>query len=207
MGLKKGMTIVAAAAAFCGFAMTASAATVTATVDGTDNIYLNSCSSSSGSCSTTGGTAASAVSDGGTAVNFGGLGTLDVTASGSVVDRGPNFSSTSPDGVPSRPILHGLTRFALIGVWSSTSDVITAIGNSFFVGSSISLTAPLATTAYLFLGDNDGIFSDNSGSYSVRIDYEAASVSVVPLPAALPMLASAFGMIFLLGKRRRKAVG
>ena len=203
MRIKNGIVGLAFVAAFSGFATLASAATVTASVNGTDNLYFTNWGSSNG-VETGEGTAARAVADGGAAVNFGGLGTVSVTATGRVVDWGP--IATTANGVAFQALYNGLTRYALIGVWSSTSGSVTAIGDSFVVGRSISLTAPLATTAYLFLGDNDGVFHDNSGAYSVQVSYQEPA-SVVPLPAALPMLGSAFGMIFLFGRRQRKNLG
>lgn len=175
----------------------ASTLTVTVSVDGTDNIYFDNWGSANNGLSvdvTGRGTPASAVSDGSGPINFADLGPLLTVATGSVVDAGP--SATGPDGLSA--MWNGLRVYSLIGVWSSTSAFVTGIGDSFFVGSSATLDVPTGPAAYLFLGENDGIFSDNSGAYSVEVTYMAP----IPLAAAAPMLAAGLGLLVLAGRAR-----
>ena len=96
---------------------------------------------------------------------------LQLTASGCVVDDGPRC--TGPDGYPG--LFRGLPVYSLIGRWSTSPAQLTtatAVGPSFFVGSAATLTAPAGSGEYyLFLGENDGGFSDNVGAYSVSASW------------------------------------
>ncbi|WP_245853316.1 VPLPA-CTERM sorting domain-containing protein [Maliponia aquimaris] len=179
-------------------AQSASSATVTALVQGTDNIYYTNWGSSNNGLSvdvTGRGNDVTAISGSSGAINFAALGPVMSIATGSVVDNGSG--ATDADGFAG--LFNGLRVYSMIGVWSSTSASITAIGDSFFVGTSATLIVPTAASAYLFLGENDGIFSDNSGAYSVTIDY----MSPVPLPAALPLLLVALGGLGFAARRRK----
>ncbi|MGP6087709.1 VPLPA-CTERM sorting domain-containing protein [Antarctobacter jejuensis] len=194
------MRLLAAAFALCGalIAQSASSATITTSVNGTDNIYFTNWGSTNNgiNADVTGrGNDVTAVSDLSGAINFATLGPVMSIATGSVVDAGP--TATDADGGVG--LFNGLTVYSLIGVWSSTSGSITSIGDSFFVGKSATLIVPTAVSAYLFLGENDGIFSDNSGAYSVAIDY----ASPVPLPAALPLILAALGGLGIAARRRK----
>jgi hypothetical protein len=54
--------------------------------------------------------------------------------------------------------------------------VATVASNPFFVGSNSVLVAPFAPGSYfLYLAENDGIFSDNSRAYSVTVTYTQAA--------------------------------
>jgi len=92
---------------------------------------------------------------------------ISITATDCAVDGGS--ACTGPDGGSWN--FRGLPVYSLIGRWSTSSTTLddsTAVGSSFFVGSSASLTAPSGTGVYyLFLGDNDGVFGDNSAGYNV----------------------------------------
>ena len=92
---------------------------------------------------------------------------ISITATGCAVDGGS--ACTGPDGGSWN--FRGLPVYSLIGRWSTSSTTLddsTAVGPSFFVGSSASLSAPSGTgTYYLFLGDNDGVFGDNGAGYNV----------------------------------------
>lgn len=94
-------------------------------------------------------------------------GSVVVTATGCAVDSGP--SCTGPNGTGG--LFRGLPVYALIGAWSTDPNVLTAataVGAPFLVGSSATLNAPAGVGPYyLFLGDNDGNFSDNSAGYTV----------------------------------------
>lgn len=69
----------------------------------------------------------------------------------------------------------------------------------FFVGTSLTYTATEAGT--LFFGINEGYVLNNSGAFSVTVD---PSVSAVPLPAGLPLLAGALALGVGATRRRRR---
>src|SRR5690606_3879612 len=100
--------------------------------------------------------------------------------------------------------LRNLPVYSLIGIWSTSADSITPITADpltltapFFIGLEAWLAVPEGFgDLYLFLGENDGYFADNSGFYNVSI-----GVTEVPLPGAALLLASALGV--LVGRRRR----
>jgi len=71
-----------------------------------------------------------------------------------------------------------------------------AIGNGPF-----SITAPDGT-AFLLLGMNDNLFSDNIGSLDVNVT--GSSALATPLPAALPLFVTGLGMLSALGWRRKR---
>lgn len=105
----------------------------------------------------------------GNAYNFSGVSSIAVTATGSVVD----YATTASDanGWGWQNIFRDLPVYSLIGLWSSTSSSITAIGQPFFVGTSKTLTVPQGSSAFLFLAENDGGFYDNSGQYNVSLTF------------------------------------
>jgi hypothetical protein len=102
---------------------------------------------------------------------------VQVTATGCVVSDGP--TCVGPDGNNGGPF-NGLPVYTLIGQWGRSPNGLTAataVGNPFFVGSSIVLVAPSAPGSYfLYLAENDGIFSDNSRAYSVTVTYTQAAM-------------------------------
>ncbi|NIN12133.1 MAG: hypothetical protein GTN78_24670, partial [Gemmatimonadales bacterium] len=75
--------------------------------------------------------------------------------------------------------------YSLIGRWSTDADDLndeTVASASFFVGSSAELTAPATGGPYyLFLGENNGIFADNSGAYSVTATWDYSSACPRPV--------------------------
>ncbi|RMF37519.1 MAG: VPLPA-CTERM sorting domain-containing protein [Alphaproteobacteria bacterium] len=75
--------------------------------------------------------------------------------------------------------------------WSSTATILNASHASFAPG--ITLTG----TAYFQWGTDWNVGIDN-------FTYSVAAVSSVPLPAALPLLLTAFGMLGLVGRRRHR---
>lgn len=146
------------------------------------------------------------VTFGGTAYNFAGIGSIGVTATGSVVDAG-NIA-TGPDGDTCNPsclfndgYFRDLRVYSLIGLWSTTADSITPIGDPhtapFFIGSHATLTAPGGPSAYLFLAENDGDFGDNSGHYDVHLTFDKQDV---PEPSPVVLLLG--GLVGLLILRR-----
>lgn len=152
------------------------------------------------------------ISFNGSAFNFSGYSSVAITASGSVVDH---FDmATDANGDQCNPTClfhdgnwHGLTAYALIGIWSTTADKITPIGDPhtapFFVGTGLTLNIPASSSLYLFLAENDGGFGDNSGHYNVHLEVtDGLTTPQVPVPAALPLFASALAGMSLI--RRRK---
>lgn len=188
----------AAAALLATAAATASAATLTAVVGPQDNLYFTNWGHGHVGAAGT-GVAPGSVTDGVNPFNFSPLGSIGVTATGCIVDAGA--TCTGPQGLPGT--FRNLGIYSLIGVWSSTAATITAIGNAFDIGAAATLAVPNAPAAYLFLGENDGIFSDNTrGQYDVTITYDAR---VVPVPAALPLLLTGLAGLGMFGRRRTNA--
>jgi hypothetical protein len=93
-----------------------------------------------------------------------------ISASGCAILAGVNTTCLTPDGNISR-LYRTLPVYSLIGAWSTSPTALTsatAVGKAFFVGSSITLTAPTGTGPfYLFLGINDGYLGDNIGGFPV----------------------------------------
>ena len=177
-----------------GFSSGAQAIVITHTVLGTDNLYNTAWAGNPYPGAIGTGTDARSVQNGGAGVDFSPFGSVVEVATGSVVDAG----STATDADGGGALFRGLPVSSLIGIWSSTDAAITAIGSAFFIGTSATLIIPTSTPAYLFLAENDGIFSDNSGQYDVTL----TAVSV-PEPGTLSLLgAGLIGLGFL--RRRRK---
>src|SRR5581483_276991 len=98
--------------------------------------------------------------------DFAGATSVDLTATGLIQADAANF--TGPEGWVGTPY-RGLTMFGLIGLWSSDPTSIQPIGSPFDIGSSKAIPVPASAHAYLFVAENDGAFSDNTGSFSVVI--------------------------------------
>jgi hypothetical protein len=164
-----------------------------------------------------GSTAARAVN-----FNFSGVVSLSVSTTDNVVDAGSY--QTGADGCTGvNPAdcffgadgnIYGQTAYTLIGLWSTSATEINPVtvgdeysGGSlsddffdavFLVGSTANLDVPDLPEVYLFLAENDGIWSDNSGAYNVNLEY-----SFIPLPATLPLFISSLAGLFFL--RRKKS--
>ncbi len=112
---------------------------------------------------------------------------LQISASDCVVDAGSSCTGPGNKG----GLFRGLPVYALIGLWSTKAAEIVALdltpgmNPAFFIGSLLDIIVPDFTSPlYLFMATNDGIFADNSGAYSVRID----NISQVPTPPAIYLL-------------------
>ncbi len=180
---------------------------ITETVDGMDNLYFTDWGHIYPEALGT-GQSVNAVQSGGGAYDFSSAVGVNITASGYVVDNG--VTPTDANGDPNMFMdgnFRGLPVYSLIGIWSSTADQITPIEDPltgpFFIGTELMLTAlqiPSSTNLFLFLAENDGIFSDNSGYYNVNID-----VQFVPIPASGVLLLSGLLTIFAArAKSKRK---
>lgn len=193
----------------------ASAATVSidTTVDSRDNLYYTNWGHwytlpSDEALANPASFAAHAVNVNGSGFNFAGYSGLTLTATGSVVDNGPNATDANGDTCNPTCLFNDgffrkLPAYSLIGIWSSSATEIVPLTDNwltsiFFVGTNAQLQIPSVTSAYLFLAENDGYFNDNSGHYNVHIE-----ASVVPVPAAGPLMLSGLALLHLV--RRRKA--
>ena len=94
----------------------------------------------------------------------------------------------------------------LIGTFADATGQI--VGTPFAIGNGpLSVAAPSGASE-LLLGINDDIFSDNTGSLLVSVTGPSASLSAVPLPAALPMFGAAVLVLGAVGygmKRKSSA--
>lgn len=110
---------------------------------------------------------------------------IQLTATGCVVDYGA--SCTGADGISG--LFRGLRTYSLIGRWSTSPlglDNSTLVGDAFFVGANATLTAPPADGVYyLFLGNNDGQFGDNTGSYAVTATWDSPDEVSISCPGEL----------------------
>ena len=171
---------------------------ITEIVDGMDNLYFTDWGHIYPEALGT-GQDVTAVESGGSAFNFSGAIGVNITASGHVVDNG--MTATDANGDPNMFMdgnFRGLPVYSLIGIWSSTANEITPIGDPltapFFIGTALMLSAldiPNSPNLFLFLAENDGLFADNSGYYDVYID-----VQFVPIPASGVLLLSGLLTIF-----------
>jgi len=177
------LTVWLAGAAFSS----AQAVVLTHTVLGTDNLYNTAWAGNPfpGAINTAGATDAGSVQNGGSGFDFSPFASVLEVATGLVVDAGA--TATDADGQVG--LFRGLRVYSLIGIWSSTAASINAIGSAFFIGTSATLVVPNATPAFLFLAENDGIFSDNSGQYDVTLTTvgvdEPATVALLLVPMLL----------------------
>jgi hypothetical protein len=125
-------------------------------------------------------------------------------ATGLVVDDGP--IATGPDGYAGA--FRGLPVYSLIGLWSATPSAIASIGDPFFIGEQSTLLVPRGASAYLFLGENDGYFPDNSGTYLVALyafGIAAASepgIAAVPEPSTRAIILAGLGLLGFMARRR-----
>ena len=128
---------------------------------------------------------------------------LDVTAWSCVRDAGQ--TCTGPDSYIG--LFRALDVYSLIGIWSASNSEIIPVADAFVVGSSISLITPDSTDfLYLYLAENDGIFSDNYAwdHYHVSVTTTMAT-SAVPVPAAAWLFGSGLVGLFGLAKQRKKS--
>ncbi|MCH9670612.1 MAG: hypothetical protein K0U93_04105 [Gammaproteobacteria bacterium] len=188
-----------------GFASSVHATVVTHVVDGQDNLFFDDWGhvyqggqweyDALGT-----GMPAQVVSDASGAFDFMGIASIDIFATGTVVDAG----STATDADGHGWLFRGLDVYSLIGIWSSSATSIDPLGNAFVVGTSNTFGVPSGgASRYLFLAENDGIFHDNSGQYDVTISFDqGGNPTAVPTPGALAIFAA--GLVGLGLSRRRE---
>ena len=136
-------------------------------------------------------------------IDFAGM-TLEFTGTGSFCAGGCSSSANwyYPDGNPDY-VIEGLDAFALVGKWGTSTAFSSTYGSVFQIGTSLTIVAPSAQPAHLFLGINDSYFADNSGGYFASIDYAATALTApVPLPAGGVLMVSAMAAGAMV--RRRK---
>lgn len=138
------------------------------------------------------------VADDDGAFDFAGFDRVEISASGEIRDL--NLTFTGPGGANDpahRYPFRGALVYSLIGIWSAEPDGIVPLAGLdptpvFDIGAAAVVPVPAVASAYLFLGENDGVFSDNLGFYEVRLE---AIVAPVPAPAALPLFTGAAAMM------------
>ncbi|MBC8414784.1 PEP-CTERM sorting domain-containing protein [bacterium] len=101
-------------------------------------------------------------------------------------------------------IFRDLPAYSLIGVWSTEQSLISPVDGgpnpAFFIGSAASLTAPdAASFIYLFLANNDGLFTDNGAGYNVVIETTTA-----PVPEPSTIVLTLAGLMGITCFRSRK---
>jgi hypothetical protein len=141
---------------------------------------------------------------------FGGTPTVDADGYvGGIFGSGPGRSGIGSSGTPFPSFYLDPTNTGtpvnlneLMGSFvNSLGGVIEAfaIGDGPFL-----ITAPIGT-AFLQLGVNDDIYSDNTGFLTV--DVTGSTAMVTPVPAALPLFAAGLGVVGFLAKRRKRKCG
>jgi hypothetical protein len=105
---------------------------------------------------------------------------------------------SSGNGFPSKfmgPYPPDINLMELVGTFADSAGVI--VGTPFFVGPSRTLVVPAGATR-LQLGLNDDVFNDNGGAFRVEV-----TVSNVPEPQTLALIAVGLGIVVVVAKRRR----
>jgi hypothetical protein len=138
---------------------------------------------------------------------FGGTPTVDANGYvGGIFGSGPGRSGIGSSGTPFPSFYLDPTNTGtpvnldeLMGSFVNSSGgviVAFAIGDGPF-----SITAP-SGAAFLQLGVNDDIYSDNTGF--LNVDVTGSTAMVTPVPAALPLFAAGLGVMGFLGRRRKR---
>ncbi len=86
-----------------------------------------------------------------------------------------------PEGDTNLPPYQSLPAFSLIGQWSRSPKVLetnTTWGLPFYIGTNAVLTAPIDPgDYYLFLGENDSDYTDNSGAFDVIAEWQQCQLA------------------------------
>ncbi|VAW88778.1 hypothetical protein MNBD_GAMMA17-1353 [hydrothermal vent metagenome] len=183
----------------------AQATVITTTVAGTDNLYYDDWGHSFTNPVFDNETSALGRGNAPGAVDyaFSSGQAISISVSGYVVDSGS--TATNPDGTYLNGYnegwdFRGLPVYSLIGMWSTSASLIDPIESPFYIGSLLELIVPTAIdNLYLFLGENDGYFSDNffDDKYNVTI-----AVTNVSAPSTLALMS--LGIIGIAVARRQK---
>jgi hypothetical protein len=125
-----------------------------------------------------------------------GLWSTNVSPPFGYVDANGNVGLTMDGfGSPAGFISDTQTLQQLVGTFATAGGVI--VGTPFAIGNGpLTLSAPLGA-ALLLLGANDDRYGDNAGSIQVSVTAET------PLPAALPLFASALAAAGFVGWRKK----
>lgn len=198
----------------CASAVTATPFTFDDIVDSRDNLYYTDwghwwTTEDDAALNAPGSNAARAVQLGGSSFDFSGFSTLQISASGIV--QAHAVTESGPDGCLDCDFNDGkfrlLPAYSLIGIWSSSATQIVPFGDwtnlasglgLLFIGSFAQLTIPDFPSAYLFLAENDGAFSDNFGLFDVSFSADVAE------PGMLGLLFAGLLGISASRKRRRE---
>jgi subtilisin-like proprotein convertase family protein len=102
-----------------------------------------------------------------------------VTATNCTTSDGINC--LGPEGFPISTNINGLPLYGLVGQWCRSAKVFdtnTTWNPPFYIGTNAVLTAPLDPgDYYLFLAENDFDYTDNSGAFTVNVEWQPCQLA------------------------------